>query len=379
MNFYEILATGLDSLSGISPSEIKYSQWHISVWLAAILAMLVMLKSLFSRNSDSQKCSGYLIPAYYHRGFSRQLVDLLFKTTLALGVGMLLVALADPFVPTIKTESVLKESKERIDLIDVSTSKGWLFENIGKSAGRLGREAHLKFLKMRQGKNDRVSLWLFSTKATKVESFIADDELYYQQVEDAPYVITSPGNPWLPQFNYPASCHVNIPESRLELVFAEGGTFLDTGLRSVIRHFDEEGDKRIKRKAVIIETDAAVDVFPKTELQELRKKNIHPYFLYIKPNEECETLAGNMYKGLVNAQRLKLEIEKYGGKFYDIQNADSLNRAYQDIDRLEAVELKETHVVDKLYLFQAFILLGILIAVIAITGILVAEIFGIYP
>ena len=80
-----------------------------------------------------------------------------------------------------------------------------------------------------------------------------------------------------------------------------------------------------------------------------------------------------------NYRKLRSEVEKYGGRFYDIRDRNSLDRAYKDIDRLEAVELKDIHVVDRLYLFQAIILLGILIAVTAITCILVAEIFGIYP
>ena len=42
----------------------------------------------------------------------------------------------------------------------------WEFPDTNKSKAEVARDAHLEFLDMRRDKNDRVSLWLFSTYPT---------------------------------------------------------------------------------------------------------------------------------------------------------------------------------------------------------------------
>ena len=110
------------------------------------------------------------------------------KALLALAVAGVSVALADPFL--MATDEVQREveSRVRIDLVDTSLSMAWEFSNAGRSRAEIAREAHLRFLDMRREKGDRVSLWLFSSYPYMVDDFVFDDEMYYFQVMDAPYV-----------------------------------------------------------------------------------------------------------------------------------------------------------------------------------------------
>ena len=109
------------------------------------------------------------------------------KLLLALAVVALLVAVSDPFLTATEEVTGDVESRVRIDLVDTSLSMAWDFPPLEKSRAGVAREAHLEFLEMRRGKNDRVSLWVFSSYPYMIDDFVVDDDLYYFQVMDAPY------------------------------------------------------------------------------------------------------------------------------------------------------------------------------------------------
>lgn len=171
-----------------------------------------------------------------------------------------------PYVPEFE-QSIFIERKEkkqlrvreRIDLVDVSQSMRFEFQNTGKSYAQMAREAHMKFLKMRAGCNDRVSLWIFSSNPYKIEDFTVDEDIYRMQLDDAPYIIGL------------YSPEEGIPKDKVQYIQQEGTTDLKKALQSVICYFKEEGIQT-DRKALLLITDAAVDGFPHEELLHLKKE-----------------------------------------------------------------------------------------------------------
>ena len=378
LNFQYVFGLAFEMFNGVDFGQVNYSKKENTIWFAVILVVLLLLKLKFGRNKFSQKYSGYFIDSFYHQGFLNRFCSFVARTIFVFGVLLLLIALSDPFISVVKTITIARESRERIDLIDVSTSKGWLFEKTDKPAGQLGREAHLNFLKMRQGKNDRVSLWLFTASAFRVENFIVDDNLYHMQVEDAPYVILDSGNPFLGvNYSVDNNCDVTVPDDKIQFVLGEGNTRLDVGLKAVIKHFDNEGSKKIKRKALLIETDAAIEVPVDNELQELQKRNIILYVIHIKPNIECEK-RGSAFNVPAVVEKLKDGVEKSGGKFYNVMDKRSIEQAYRDIDKTEADIFKEIKTTNKIPLFQLFIFWGVLTLATAALLSLVVEVSGVY-
>ncbi len=380
MILYDLVKSGLESFQGLDLSRLSHSQESAAILLSIALFIVVLLKSLLSRNKFSQKGSGYLISDRYRIGLLRRAGNFALKSILASGVILLLAALTEPFIPILKTVATIKESRERIDLIDVSTSKGWLYESTGRPAGELGRKAHLKFLNMRRGKNDRVALWVFSTHAFQIEDFIVDDQVYFDQVYDAPYVVIDPDNYFLPGRGYHKDklCDVLVPIERLNEIKDEGQTRLEVGLQAVIKDFDQKGTIGLKERAVMVETDAAAEAPIDSELSALYKRGIHIYFLKVKSNKECEARGGA--KDIDDfVKKLQSQVEKYGGKFYDVADENSMVRAYADIDRLETAKIKTISVTNKIPLFQLFIFFGILAIAGGIFLIFLAEIPGVYP
>jgi hypothetical protein len=307
-------------------------------------------------------------------------VDFTLNMAFVSGLAFLIMALADPFLPTLKVVRVIKESRERIDLIDVSTSKGWEYLDTGRSAGEIGREAYLEFLKMRRGQNDRTSLWLFATWPGMVEDFIVDDELYMMEAEDAPYVRIDPYHVALPE-NDTGDRLIDViaPPDKIEKVSGEGSTKLLAALNVIIKFIDTNGSKEIKQRALLIETDAAVEEYPEEQLKKLKEMNVGIYFLHIRPNKEAELQYSASSIGFDNARLLRQQVSKYGGKFYDVTDKASIVRAYEDINRLEAVTTENAYVANKIFLFQVFILLAVVIMATAVGMILISQIFGVYP
>ena len=237
-------------------------------------------------------------------------------------------AAADPFLTATEEVSGYVESRVRVDLVDTSGSMAWEFPDTGKSKAEVAREAHLRFLDMRTGKNDRVSLWLFSTYPYMVDDFVVDDELYYFQVWDAPYVMTQR-----------IDKAMVVPPDKVRIIPAEGDTNIVRPLRSIVKSFDEDaaatgGDAEVNR-AVLIITDAAVDEFPDSEFAELNRRNIIPYIVYINTSN-VRGVNRSMF-GRSSTPRLIEMIRQYGGDYFDVSDQDSLTRAYEAIDAREAV------------------------------------------
>jgi len=330
----ELVKAGLISFRDTNFELVRFESLGLAFGAGLFLVLVLFYKLLWGRNKFSHVGSGHRISKEDQQGKLTKLIFLIPKMFLGAAVFFLLVSLANPYLPKTKIEKLI-ESRERIDLIDVSPSKGWEFENTRKSAGQIGREGYLKFLKMREDQNDRVSLWYFSEEPTRVEDFIIYDDNYFMQAEDMPYVVTDPGTTLLPENDKGNQLlHIMAPKDKIKMVLNGGGTNIVKALNAVISYFDKEGNKKIKQRALLIETDAAVDENPEKQLQELKKRRVNIYFLYIKPNMVGE-MQNNQGKKLINAELLRKQVEQSGGKFYDVKSQRSLENAYRDINKLE--------------------------------------------
>ncbi len=364
---WELVRAGLMSFRDTNFNLVRFNSLGLAFGAGLFVALALIYKLLWGRNKFSQIGSGHRISKKYHQGKFSKLFFLIPKMLLGGSVFFLLVSLANPYLPKITIEKII-ESRERIDLIDVSSSKGWEFEHTGKSAGQLGREAFLKFLDMRRGQNDRVSLWLFASETHVLEDFIIDDDIYMMEAEDAPYVIVDSRNPGFPEndeSNY--YVHIVAPRDRVQLIPGEGGTDLNPALDAVIKYFDREGNKKIKHKALLIETDAAVEEDAEKQLRELQKRNIKVYLLHVKPNEIGESKWGNLH-GIEHAALLKKRVQQFGGKVFDIQDKKSIDNAYREIDKLEKAPISLTRHLFKVLIYQrplvvAYVLLFLAIGI----------------
>ncbi|MBI2065105.1 MAG: VWA domain-containing protein [Candidatus Yanofskybacteria bacterium] len=362
---FELIKSGLKSFQNTNFDLVRFESLGLAVGAGLFFLLLLVIKLMWGRNRFSQVGSGHSIPEKYHVGKMTKLILLMPKFFLAVAALFLLLSIANPYLPKSSIEKLI-ESRERIDLVDVSASKGWEFESTGKSAAEIGRKGFLKFLKMRNGQNDRTSLWRFSKAPIRLQDFIIDDEIYAMQAEDMPYVVTDPINSFLPENDLGKQfLDIIAPRDRIQMVSGEGTTDLARALDAVIEYSDRKGDKRIKQKALLIETDAAIDADVSKQLQELRKRRINIYFLYIKPNMIGE-MQGNKGKKLMNSVELRQQVEQGGGKFYDVLSEKSLGRAYRDINKLEKAP---THLVRhalKIFIYQRPLLVGFIFLLIAI-------------
>ncbi len=375
---WELIKAGLKSFRDTDFDLVRFDSLGLALGAGLFILTILIYKLLWGRNRFSHVVSGHYIPEEYRQGKLAKLFFLIPKILLGVAMLFLLLSIANPYLPKAKIEKLI-ESRERIDLIDVSSSKGWEFEHTGKSAGQLGREAFIKFLNMRRGQNDRVSLWLFAREPRILEDFIVDDDIYIMEVEDAPYVIVDQPNQGFPE-NDPDDSHVDIiaPKNRIQLVSGEGGTSLNPALDAVIAYFDKEGSKKIKQKALLIETDAAVEDDAEPQLRELQKRHIKVYLLHMKPNERGEKAFGNS-RGIENSELLKKRVQQFGGKVFDIQDKKSIDDAYREVNRLERAPMSLVRHLLKILIYQRFLMVAIMLILLAIVTGLLMEIFGENP
>lgn len=376
----ELVKSVLAAFRDTDFSQVNFGSLGLALGAGFFLLALFLYKILWGRNKFRHFYSGHEIPVEYDEStITRRLICAFPKLLLAGLAIFLLTALANPYLPRTKIETII-ESRERIELIDVSASMGWPFGNTGKSACEATREVHLKFLKMRRGQNDRVTLWLFSNNAYKVEDFITDDEIYMLQVEDAPCIMVTKGHPSLPG-NDPYNSYIDIvvPEDLIKRIDSEGATKLAVGLQAVIKYFDQESKRNTRRKSLLIVSDFAVEEDPEKEFQELKKRKIIPYVIHIKPNELGEKQF-NRPDPIGVANELKSKIRRYGGKVFDVEDRRSAERAYAEINKLETAPINIIRHLLKVLIFQRPLMVAVILAMLALlSGIIVARFFEAFP
>ena len=337
--------------------QIRYGDVGMAVVLAiavSVVLTLTLVRLTATRKRYARQHSGHVIAAQHRKRLWVRVLHSAPKALLAGALVMLIVSVADPFLTATEEVSGYVESRVRIDLVDTSGSMAWEFPETNKSKAEVARDAHLEFLEMRREKNDRVSLWLFSTYPYMVDDFVMDDELYYYQVWDAPYVMTQR-----------LDKAMVVPRDKVRIVPAEGDTNIIRPLQDIVKHFDRDeatvGRGANQNRAVLIITDAAVDEFPDAEFAELNRRNIVPYLIYINTSDARTASFLNP-----TVPQLVGQIQEYGGDYFDVTSEDSLTRAYEAIDEREAVRMELKHRALKVPIYSRFLLVAMALLVVGI-------------
>lgn len=373
-NLEELAKSGLSALRDTDFSNVQYLSLGLALGAGLFILLILLYKFLRGENKFKRCYSGHKISKEYPRGTTATFIYLLPKILLGGSVLCMLWALANPYLPRTKIEENI-ESIEWIHLIDVSPSKGWPYQNSKKSVAEITHNAFMKFLEMRKGQNDRSSLWYFAGAPTMAEDFIIDDDVYMMQAEDMPFVVTDPSSFFLPE-NDKDNKVIDIvaPRDRIKMVYNGGGTDLVTALNAVIKHFDIEGDKKIRQKALLIETDMAIDADPDVQLRELKKRKINVYVLHTKPNELGEKQGGSDYK-IANAEKFEKQIRQYGFKFYSVYDRVSLDNAYRDVNKLEKSPAKITRQILRVFIYQRLLIAALVLLFMAVVPGLIVELY----
>ena len=384
--FSDFLRVQTQELLDTELNQIRFTDIGMTYWLSMAVATVVLLTLIrlwLIDSSNHRQQSGHVIDRRFRRrawgwGFYQ-----LPKLLLGLAVVVLLVTMADPYLTSTEEVAGEMESRIRIDLVDTSLSMAWELPGTGKSRAQVAREAHLRFLDMRREKNDRVSLWLFSSFPYMVDDFVVDDELYYFQVMDSPYAIVrilaaQSGTPIDQMF---------VPEDKVRIIDSEGNTNIIRALQSVLKHFDSDAAilsaGATPHRAVLIVTDADVDEIPEAEFIELSRRNIVPYMIFINAADPARTSArqSSAFGGPVsNTQGLIDMIRAFGGDYFDVTDADGLVRAYEAIDNAETVAVQLSHRAIRVPIYPRFLLISIALLVVGIPAGFVAELlWGTHP
>ena len=344
--------------------QIRYGNLGMATWLAivvGVVAVASLARLALRRRKHVRHHSGYVIDPEHRKQNWVRVLHSVPKLAVAAALALMVAASADPFLTATEEVTGYIESRVRVDLVDTSGSMAWEFPDTGKSKAEVARDAHLQFLEMRRDKNDRVSLWLFSTYPYMVDDFVMDDELYYFQVWDAPYVMTQR-----------LDKAMVVPRDKVRIVPAEGDTNIIRPLQSITKQFDQDdaalGNEDRPNRAVLIVTDAAVDEFPDAEFAALNERNIVPYIIYINTSDARTAMIGHP-----STPRLIEMIREYGGDYFDVTDEDSLQEAYQAIDEREAVRVEQRHRALKVPIYARFLLVAMAFLVVGIPAGFLAE------
>jgi hypothetical protein len=363
----ELLGRELRALSETNFAEVHYGDPGTAWWLMALVLLaagVTLARVGLRRQKHARSHSGHVISRKHQKPIVVKILYSIPKVAIVAALALLLVAAADPFLASAEEYAGAVESRVRVDLIDVSGSMGWEFPGTRKSKAEVARDAHLKFLAMRAGKNDRVALWLFSTNPYMAGDFVADDELYYFQVWDAPFVMSQT-----------VDRAMIVPREKVRIITAEGDSNIVRPLQAIIRHLEADSASSAggdgAHRAVLVISDAAVSELPQNELAELHRRNIAPYIIYINATDPT-------FPRFVppEAPPLLDQIRSYGGDYFDVTDPAGLLKAYKAIDAREAVRFEVRHRAVKVPIYPRFLTAGLVILLAGIPLGLAAEIFG---
>tara|TARA_B100001123_G_scaffold448650_1_gene610726 strand:+ start:61888 stop:63021 length:1134 start_codon:yes stop_codon:yes gene_type:complete len=365
--FVAFLQSGALELAETQFEQVRYGDVGMALALTILVGFGLFLtfgRLSFWQRKHTRYHSGYDIEVTHQKKWLAWIFHTAPKLLVGAALALILFAAADPFLTATEEVSGYIESRVRVDLVDTSGSMAWEFPDTGKSKAEIARDAHLEFLEMRRDKNDRVSLWLFSTYPYMVDDFVMDDELYYFQVWDAPYVTTQR-----------LDKAMVVPPDKVRIIPAEGDTNIIRPLRSIMKHFERDealmGGGEDTNRAVLIITDAAVDEFPDSEFAALNQRNIVPYLIYINTSDVRTAMVGQT----TTTPRLVEMIREYGGDYFDVTDQDSLLRAYEAIDEREAVRVEMKHRALKVPIYSRFLLAALAMLVVGIPMGFLAELF----
>jgi len=320
MTFFErlqyLVVNGVRSFFSVDWSAVSFESERI-VFLAgiAILAALSIKLRLVRKRFFRLHSGAALDMKRNKERWYVKIPRFAARTLLAGAIFFVLFALASPVFYEIEKKEKVVETRERIDLIDVSTSMKPAFGDTKKMMAEVGREAFLSFLDLREGQGDKACLWVFSDNPYKIQDCVIDDELYKFQAYSAPLIISG-------QYS-------DYGKPGFWIIESEGGTQLGAALRAIAEDIENNEDRSARKRALLMVTDAVFNSDPEAELENLRRLNVIPYLFLIR--EEDANINQRTADFLAVVRRL-------GGRVYRIGEERALHRAFEDFNKIESFE-----------------------------------------
>lgn len=281
------------------------------LWLLAVIPLLALWRGRQGRAASVLYPTAERVRAVSRRRLARP--GALLATLRLLGVACLVIALARPQ----KVEATSEIEASGIDIVlavDVSRSMEALdFQLAGEPADRLAVAKSVidRFIGSRP--NDRIGLVAFAGRPYLVSPLTLDHDWLRQNLE------------------------------RTEIGMVEDGTAIGTALASSVNRLrDQDGRSRI----VVLLTDGvnnAGKVAPETAAEAARALGVRVYTVAAGTSGEAPVpvtdAAGRrrvvMARVEVDEETLARVAGETGGKFFRATDTDSLERIYEEIDRLE--------------------------------------------
>lgn len=363
----ELIEINLTNLLNTAWSVVQFKQESFTIRAAILLGAALLLKIFWPRlekwwprlrrlrDESSYKQSGYYFKKQDKPGFWSKLFASTSIFFAILASVFLLIAIADPFV-LLSHESKSTQSREIVYLEDASVSMGFKFKNQKISRAEIVRDFLMKLIAERKDKNDRAAFIIYATNPYRIADFTTDFKSFLFNVDNGPLVIADPDTPRIAMYKDIFIVKDFMPEP----VGGESDLFL--GLGTVWKLFDEKSDPKItkeirnnpslKRQSVIIATDGASSRDPEPQFQELKKRGIIPYLVFIDPDKEAEKqIHGENAPETKLPEQLLKQIKQYGGEYFIATNRSSLDQIRQRLDRLHAavVEVKKYTTEEHIY------------------------------
>jgi len=358
MNFLnqlrELIEFNLVNFFNTDWSVVQFKQQDFAIWAAILLGAALLLKRLWHylpRTSEDNEISYYEHSGHRFKksdkpNWAEKAARLISILLVASASFFLLTAIADPYV-LLSRQSTSTQSREIVYLEDVSVSMGFKFKNQQISRAEIVRDFLLKLIAERKDRNDRAAFIIYATNPYRIANFTTQNSSFLFNVSNAPLVIADPKVSTIPLYK-----DLFIVKDFMEEPFG-GESDLFLGFGAVVKFFDEKGDPKIteqsknnpsvKRRSVIIATDGASSRDPEPQFQELKKRGIVPYLVFVDPDKEAEKkIHGDEALQAKLPEQLLKQVRQYGGDYFIAYDRYSLEQIRQRLDRLHAavVEVK---------------------------------------
>lgn len=358
MNFLsqlrELIELNLINFLNTEWSVVQFKQQNFAIRAAILLGAALLLKKLWHylpwTSEDGEvsyyEHSGYRFEKSHKPNRAEKAARFISILLICLASFFLLTAIADPYV-ILSRQSTSTQSREIVYLEDASVSMGFKFKNQRISRAEIVRDFLLKLIAERRDRNDRTAFVIYATNPYRIANFTTKNSSFLFNVYNGPLVIADPATPIIPLYK-----DLFIVKDFMEEPFG-GESDLFLGLGAVIKLFDEKGDPKIieeakknpsiKKRSVIIATDGASSRDPEPQFQELKKRGIVPYLVYIDPDKEAEKkIHGDEAPQAKLPEQLLKQVRQYGGDYFIAYDRYSLDQIRQRLDRLHAavVEVK---------------------------------------
>ena len=356
---WDIIKISFNDFLGVQWNTVHFRRESFAVWAAIILIAAVFLrvaiKLIRRKNHSFFEHSGYLFERSDKPGIFFRTLSNSSGAFAIVGVILLLLAIADPYI--IRSQQVeFTKYREYIIVYDASVSSGFRFRSSNRTRAHVARDFLLKLVAGRRGKNDRAGDVIFATDPYVISGFTNDTNSLIFSIASSPLGIADPETPNL---EYLKGLFV-IKE--FEAIPYGGHTDLYKGLYSAIGLFDEHGDKQItqdieddpttKRRSVVIITDGASRTDPEPQFKELRKRHIVPYLIFLDPDKEAERgVHGDNSPNVRLPDELLKMVKRYGGDYFMATSEFSLDKISKKLDELHAIRtgVKKYTVEERIY------------------------------